>query len=364
MKGKRARGTLAAWVMAGLLVVLCLAAAFPVVADGECDGNITNPSFETGDLTGWEVGRSRRLMILPRVSRFPWNISWDELEGILWQPTDGEASLWVRWGGTVSGNLWLTQDVTVPTGLPLLVFDYRARWVRELSIGGQAQPQASWDVPDQHFYLVIQEAGGGAELARHLILLAPGGELRIGSSINEYTPSESDTGVLNAVVDMTEFAGQEVRLMLEWEIPAPPLPLIAPQGLMQVDNFRWKQIQVEDEEDAAKPDIRTDVSVIVYGGWNGMVARCWVGGTQQPELITAVNSFGDAQAMWTLYPTGTWPVAVNVDLPAGLDPDHWEMRLVRISSPTMGWSNDAPGAAASSIIAGQQYQFVYQLVSK
>jgi len=37
---------------------------------------------------------------------------------------------------------------------------------------------------------------------------------------------------------------------------------------------------------------------------------------------------------------------------------------VRVSSPTLGWTNDEPGAAAATVIGGQQVQFVYQLISK
>jgi len=104
--------------------------------------------------------------------------------------------------------------------------------------------------------------------------------------------------------------------------------------------------------------------VIIYGGWNGIPAHIWVGGTEQETLYTAMNSFGDAQAMWTFYPDGAWPVVVDVDLPAGLDPEQWELVLLRITSPTTGWTLEDPGGASFSIVGGHQYNVVYQLVHK
>ena len=365
------RAAWAAVVVLGLLVLARVASGLPVAAQAgvmvgdptatptspaptatvpaPVQDGVVNHSFETGDLTGWLTAVSDSEFDAPRVYG---SMARSMAKLPDWPAMDGDYSAWTFWYGSGPGWIRLMQDLTVPNGRPVLVFDYRAAWDLVPQIAG-ADELTGFEitVPDHPFYVVIEEAGGGKELARHLILTAPGGEFRLNSTISSYTPYVEDTGILNAVVDMRQFAGQAVRVVLEWQVPSCDHVF----ALMQVDNFRWKQ-------GWSQP--RTDVSVIVYGGWDGMVARAWVGGTAQPELITAVNAFGDAQAMWTFYPDGTWPVVVSVDLPAGLDPDVWELQLIRVTSPTMGWANEEPVAAAASIVGGHQYQFVYQLVHK
>ncbi|MGC9359305.1 MAG: SdrD B-like domain-containing protein [Anaerolineae bacterium] len=113
-----------------------------------------------------------------------------------------------------------------------------------------------------------------------------------------------------------------------------------------------------------EPCIRSDVSVIIYGGWNDIPVRAWVGGTEQETLYTKLNSFGEPQTMWTFYPPETehWVVSAQPELPAGLDPDEWEYKLVRTESPTEGWVNDNPASASVKIRRCEEYVIYFQLV--
>jgi hypothetical protein len=113
-----------------------------------------------------------------------------------------------------------------------------------------------------------------------------------------------------------------------------------------------------------EPCIRSDVSVIIYGGWNDIPVKAWVGGTEQETLYTKLNSFGEPQTMWTFYPPETehWVVSAQPELPPGLDPDEWEYKLVRTESPTEGWVNDNPGSASVKIRRCEEYVIYFQLV--
>jgi len=88
----------------------------------------------------------------------------------------------------------------------------------------------------------------------------------------------------------------------------------------------------------AEPCIRTDVTVIIYGGWDGIPVKAWVGGTEQETLYTETNSFGEPQVMWTFYPpeNTTWNVSVAAELPAGLDPEEWYYKALSSTSVTIG----------------------------
>ncbi len=87
----------------------------------------------------------------------------------------------------------------------------------------------------------------------------------------------------------------------------------------------------------ADPCIRTDVAVIIYGGWNGIPVNAWVGGTEQEELYTELNAFGEPQVMWTFYPpeNTAWDVSVAAQLPAGLDPEEWSYKALTSTTVTI-----------------------------
>lgn len=83
---------------------------------------------------------------------------------------------------------------------------------------------------------------------------------------------------------------------------------------------------------------RSDLAVVVYGGWDGIPVRAWVGDAEQPAKRTSLNARGEAQATWTLYPpAGTlWTVRVAAELPADLDASRWEIVPVGPTTVSLG----------------------------
>ncbi len=358
MKSSEQRPEWRRMAAAALLLALCLAVALPAAAEAPLlrplePGVINNPSFETGDLSGWSYEDLDEPYLELIVAEAGVTAPDPDLVPLVGQPSDGRYALYTGWDGGSPGVIRVWQPVLLPAGNPVLLFDYRAGWNRLISDDdGAGNAPIQGVTPDRHFGVLIKNLDGEI-LGDQLILTMPGAETgALGASTQSYGPMVPDTGLLVGTVDLSPYAGQAVIIEFLWTVP----DHFSGPALFQLDNIRLAQ--------ATAASTRTDVSVIVYGGWNDIPARLWVGGTEQETLYTAVNSFGDAQAMWTLYPTGAWPVTVDVQLPAGLDPDQWELKLIRVSSPTLGWSNDEPGAAAATIVAGQQYQFVYQLMSK
>jgi len=112
------------------------------------------------------------------------------------------------------------------------------------------------------------------------------------------------------------------------------------------------------------PCIRADVAVVIYGGWNGIPVKAWVGGTEQQTLYTALDSFGQPQVLWTFYPpeNTSWSVSVEPQTPEGKDPARWQYKLLRIESPSQGTVNNNPGSATVSITRCNQYVFYFQLM--
>ncbi|MHB0857143.1 MAG: DUF7507 domain-containing protein [Anaerolineae bacterium] len=110
--------------------------------------------------------------------------------------------------------------------------------------------------------------------------------------------------------------------------------------------------------------IRTDVSVVIYGGWNGIPVNAWVGGGDQPILYASPNSFGEQQVTWTFYPpsNGSWKATVQPQMPGGLE-GQWEYRLLRIESPTEGFVRQNPGSTEVTLRRCNQYVYYYQLIN-
>ena len=108
---------------------------------------------------------------------------------------------------------------------------------------------------------------------------------------------------------------------------------------------------------------RADVAVVIYGGWDGIPVDCWVGGTAQETLYTAQDAFGEAAVLWQFYPNGeAWTVSVAPSLPAGLDAQRWQYKLVRIEDKSAGTSTENPTAASVTIGGSSQYVIYFQLV--
>ncbi len=95
---------------------------------------------------------------------------------------------------------------------------------------------------------------------------------------------------------------------------------------------------------------RADVAVVIYGGWDGIPVKAYVGGTEQETLYTAHDAFGRAAVLWTFYPPAgvSWQVSVAPHVPAGLDPVRWQYRLLGIETDKSGVHDAADATAGIS----------------
>jgi hypothetical protein len=227
---------------------------------------IVNGSFETGDLTGWTVKEltpasnpSLPLSAHPAGVEYPaptfyaWPYILDYFTS---EPTDGQYAALNDFNGndqTTSGPInrrELYQDITLPANTTTLEFDYRAAW--ELFRFGSTL--------DRTFSVEIEPAGGGAPLMSRTILVAPN------LTIEEDT--ENPTGGVGdyppAVVDLSAFSTQSVRLKFVWNIPEPGTGF----GFFQLDNIRLNTGSVPDGiENLASADVSTGPGVIAGGSY-------------------------------------------------------------------------------------------------
>jgi VCBS repeat-containing protein len=215
---------------------------------------IVNGSFETGDLTGWTVKELTPASnpSLPLSVRgagveypaatflaFPYFIILDYFTSA---PTDGQYAVLNDFNGNDPATTGfvnrreLYQDVTLPATTTTLEFDYRAAW--ELFRFNSTQPRT--------FSVEIEPAGGGAALLTRTILTAPDDTYEEDTDhpsggVGDYPP---------AVIDLSAFRSQSVRVKFVWNIPEPGTGF----GFFQLDNIRLNA-------DAAPPPTNTAPTV-------------------------------------------------------------------------------------------------------
>lgn len=199
---------------------------------------IVNGSFETGDLTGWMVKEltPKSNPSLP-LSVHGAGVEYPAAQFLAWPyfiyldfftsaPTDGQyAALHDFNGDDPATNGFvnrreLYQDVTLPATTTTLEFDYRAAW--ELFRFNNTQ--------DRTFSVEIEPAGGGPTLLSRTILVAP---------VNTYeedtdNPSGGVGDYPPAVIDLSAFGSQGVRLKFVWNVAEPGTGF----GFFQLDNIR------------------------------------------------------------------------------------------------------------------------------
>src|SRR5688572_17865312 len=203
---------------------------------------IVNGGFETGNLSGWTVKEltpksnpNLPLSVHPagveypaptfQVFSFPFLITLDYFTSA---PTEGQYAALNDFNGddpateasTFINRRELYQDITLPASTTTLEFDYRAAW--ELFRFGNTQPRT--------FSVEILPAGGGQPLLTRTILTAP---------INTYeedtdNPSGGVGDYPPAVIDLSAFASQSVRLKFVWNVSEPGTGF----AFFQLDNIR------------------------------------------------------------------------------------------------------------------------------
>lgn len=157
---------------------------------------INNCSFETG-FTGWITKEiATPLYTLTVTSTGVLN---DDYGFFASEPTQGSYALVHGFDGAGPDFIRLYQDVTLPETPSRLFFDYRAGWDLRTFNYGMTEARI--------FRVKIEPAGGGTPLQFSRILVAP---------MNTII---TDTGNQNGVVDLIPFAGMDVRIVFEWEVP-------------------------------------------------------------------------------------------------------------------------------------------------
>lgn len=158
------------------------------------DCGASNEGFEAGDLTGWMAenpfpGGGALYVLghdLSPGAGFP-TIS----------PLADTFSLYTSWDGPAPGNYRVFQDFDLPPGTTELNFQYRAGW--DLTFGATV---------DRTFSISILPAGGGgAPLLTETLETAVAGETNV------------DTGLIDASIDVADFAGTTIRVLFEWTVP-------------------------------------------------------------------------------------------------------------------------------------------------
>lgn len=172
---------------------------------------VPNPSFETGDTSGWtlvdfvtpfEPGRVVAAGESP--PGFPFFAT---------EPTEGAYAFAIGFDAGTAGTATLSQDVTVSAENATLSFNYRAAWDM-LTFGGATLPRT--------FHVRIRSVSDGSIFQESLLLEAAPGTV------------VTDTGSRLGEVDLHWYLGQTVRVSFEWFVPED----FTGPGWFQLDNVR------------------------------------------------------------------------------------------------------------------------------
>jgi hypothetical protein len=162
-----------------------------VLGPGAARAQFVNASFESGDLTGWEVQDLEDPYTPLGVEDTGVELGFGTFAPA---PTDGTLFAVTGFEGDGPGTIFLAQDVTVPAARSTLMFDYQAGW----DLAGLEAGE------DRTFSVVIEPTSGGEPLQTTVIRTAVAGDV------------VDDTGLTTASVDLSAFAGQAVRVKFAW----------------------------------------------------------------------------------------------------------------------------------------------------
>ena len=178
---------------------LCAGAAHASAA------TIVNGGFETGDFTGWVTTDSPDPFDAIGVAA---GGTITEFDGFLGPnvviPSEGGFAASHGFDG-LPGVISISQDVGIVGAADVLTFDYRAGWDLITFI----TPGAS----DRSFDVVIEAAGGGGAVfgTFNQLIAAAGTDTSGGPN--------TDTGPLSGSVDLSVFAGTNIRVTFAWTVP-------------------------------------------------------------------------------------------------------------------------------------------------
>jgi hypothetical protein len=253
----------------------------PTPADHECGGIntvFTNCGFETGDFTGWIT----QDITLPYEALAVNPAGVTDIYGLFTTlPTEGDYAAMHGFDGFGPDEIRIMQDVTLPADAGNLMFDYRGAWI-------------DGDTQDRIFRVDVEPSGGGTALASTVVLTATG-------DLN------TDTGALQGSVDVSAFAGTDVRIAFVWEIPEAG----AGPGRFQLDN-----VYCEPDTNQAPGNGDTDFNsdgksdLIWQHTGTGTTAAWYMDGTSHTS-----GYFGHvADTDWRIVTTGDFDSDGNADL--------------------------------------------------
>lgn len=168
--------------------------------------SVTNGSFETGGFAGWIPADKgdpfEPLAVLPAGALTAFDGFGPNPNIVI--PSQGVFAANHGFdGGTGGATISLSQDVGVISSGDILTFDYRAGWDLITFCFGCAP---------RMFDVSVEPAGGGAPLTTVNVLTAlPGTDTLVGTN--------SDTGPLSGMLNLSPFAGLDARVSFNWLIP-------------------------------------------------------------------------------------------------------------------------------------------------
>lgn len=201
---------------------------------------IVNGSFETGDFTGWITNDLTDPFFPLQVDDAGVTPGFGLFSSA---PTDGKFAALHGFDGNGPGIISLAQDVFIETGITTLTFDFRAGWDMQNFFGSSL---------DRLFEVNIETAGGGANLLNENFLTAEAGSINL------------DTGNLSGTLDLSAFAGQNVRVKFDSFIPED----FTGPAFFQLDN-----VALDNEPATAVPEPATILGSATALGFGALLKR-------------------------------------------------------------------------------------------
>ena len=167
---------------------------------GQCSAGtdlISNGDFETGDFTDWipmDIGTPFIPLQVICASGISAGFGFDPID-----PIDGSCMAYNGFDGDGPGQITLHQEISIPDGKTTALFSWSENIAYDLLSFGATL--------DRMFEVQVQPEGGGAPLAILYSMDAEAGTI------------ETGTGWVSHTVDISEFAGQTVRLCFVENIP-------------------------------------------------------------------------------------------------------------------------------------------------
>ena len=175
-----------------LLIVATILAALIGIARAQAINVIINGSFETGDFTGWGTSDAADAFIPLEVRPAGFDPGLGLFQS---QPTHGAFAATHGFDAAGPDSIELWQDVWIPDGhSAILSFDYRAGW--DMTFGAEHA---------RFFDLAITPAGDASTILFGTNILTADPLIQ---------PVILDTGSQTAVIDLSVFAGTDIRINL------------------------------------------------------------------------------------------------------------------------------------------------------